>query len=71
MVTSINCLHVATSQEYFIKHTRTRIQSFTKSGPQAFRKSGLYTKIHCMKQRLDFDKFEDADFKYDNSFLRF
>ena len=33
---------------YFIKGTRTRTQTFRKSGPRTFRKSGPYTKINCM-----------------------
>ena len=51
---------------YFRKRTRT----FRKSEPQTSTKSGPYTKIHCMSQRLMFDKFERANFKYDNSFLK-
>ena len=39
-----------------------------KIGLQTIRKSAPYTKIHYMSQRLMFDKFEDDDFKYDNSF---
>ena len=49
----------------------TQTRTFRKSGPWAFRKSGPYTKIHSMSQRLIFDQFEGADFKYDNSFLKF
>ena len=33
---------------YFIKRTQTRTRAFRKSGSQTFRKSGPYTKIHCM-----------------------
>ena len=33
-------------------------------------KNGSYTKIHFMRQRLMFDKFEGADLKYDNGFLK-
>ena len=53
---------------YFLKRTRIWTQTFKKIGPQTIRKSAPYTKIHYMSQRLMFDKFEDDDFKYDNSF---
>ena len=48
---------------YFINRT------FRKSGPQAYRKTGPYEKIHCVGQKHLYDKLEVADFKYDNIFL--
>ena len=56
---------------YFTKRTQIRTQTFRKSQPWIFRKSGPYTKLYCRSYRLVFDKFEGADFKYDNSFLKF
>ena len=35
------------------------------------RKGGHYRKVHCMSQKINFDKTEGADFKYDNSFSKF
>ena len=50
---------------------KKRTRTFRKSGPQTFRKSGAYTKIHCLSYFwLIFDKFEGANFKYDNSFFK-
>ena len=56
---------------YFIKWPRPRPRIFIKSGPRAFRKGAPYTEINCMSQKLNFDKFEGADFKFNNSFLKF
>ena len=39
---------------YFTKRTRTWTRNFRKNGPQTFRKSGPYAKIHCMSERLIF-----------------
>ena len=39
-----------------------------KTDPGPLEKSGSYTKIHFMSQRLMVDKFQGADFKYDCSF---
>ena len=33
-------------------------------------KSGYYPKNCCISERLIFEKFEGAHFKYDNSFLK-
>ena len=56
---------------YFIKPARTQALTVRKSEPRTFRKSGPYTKIDCMNQRLISDKFEGADFNYGNNFLKF
>ena len=49
---------------HFVKWT----YSFRKTGSGTIRKSGPYSKTHCMSQKLVFDKFECADYKYDNIF---
>ena len=54
---------------YYIKRSRSR--TFRKSRPRTFTKYGPYTTIHCLSSRVIFNKFEGADFKYDNSFLNF
>ena len=48
---------------YFINRT------FRKSGPQTYRKTGLYAKIHCIGQKHLYNTLEIADFKYKNNFL--
>ena len=53
----------------FIKRTRT----LRKSGPRTFSKSGPIRKftIWVKNSFLANSKFQDVDFKYDNSFLKF
>lgn len=55
---------------YFIKRTRSQTQNFHKTTSWAFRKSGSSVRIHCIAQKLIFEKFEDADFKYGNRFFK-
>ena len=43
---------------------------FKKSKSRTFRKSEPYGNIPCISQKLMVEKFEDADFKYDNSFSK-
>ena len=55
------------SQEFDVKkHTWI----FRKIGRRTFRKIWPYIKINCMSERLIFQKFESADFRYDNSFFK-